>query len=561
MECQQNFTLKKILQFGSISGFKINSTKTEALPVNVPTETLSTLKGNFKYRWCPQSLKYLGVHLTPSYSTLFQANFPPLFTEINRLLKTWTKLPLSLLGRINVLKMSVIPKLLYLFETLPVMIPMSQLKSLQRNFLNFIWNNTSHRIASTVLLTTRARGGLGAPDIIKYYYATHLRAVASWTSRYAPNRWSEIEMSITVPAHPCCMLWPSSDKYMSQLRKVCLNPMLFTLSIWKRCSGKYPLSSPCSPLVNIIFNPEIPDSLSYDAMLPWTKAGVFQLRHLVHPVTRTFLTFSELQSKYKIPKNIFYFLQIRHFISTRVPHLTLIMPTEFELLCFRGPYEPHLISTIYKILHDTPQITEHTHSYMRKWSHVLNRPISLPEWRNIWEATSKVSRCVAQKETAYKILMFWYRTPEFLLARKLTPSGQCWRCGSSLGTHYHIFWECPMITPYWSKIHALLGKVLGVPIPLHPLYLLLGLPLPKTPKTLRKLMAFILLAAKRAIPQCWLTNVPPSFTQFLAAVTDIRRMERLTAVIEDSLASFDAIWEKWDSSEYNSEIAQVTLNS
>ena len=118
-----------------------------------------------------------------------------------------------------------------------------------------------------------------------------------------------------------------------------------------------------------------------------------------------------------------------------------------------------------------------------------------------------------------------------------------------------------MITPYWSKVHALLGKVLGIPIPLHPLYLLLGLPLPKTPKPLRKLMAFILLAAKRAIPECWLSNVPPSFTQFLTATIDIRRMERLTAVIEDSLTSFDAIWEKWDSSEYNSEIAQVTLNS
>lgn len=223
-------------------------------------------------------------------------------------------------------------------------------------------------------------------------------------------------MGITVPAHPCYMLWPSSDKFISQLRKISLNPMLFTLSIWKNCSGKYKLSSPCSPLTNITFNPEIPDSLSYDAMLPWTKAGIFQLRHLVNPVTRKLLTFNDLQSKYKIPKNLFYsFLQIQHFLSTKIPQLTLTIPTEFEMVCSRGPHDSHLISNIYKILHAASPVTEQTHTYMRKWSHILNRPIQLSEWKNIWESTSKTSRCVAQKETTYKILMFWYRTPEFLL--------------------------------------------------------------------------------------------------------------------------------------------------
>lgn len=201
---------------------------------------------------------------------------------------------------------------------------MAQLKMLHRNFLNFVWNNASHRITSSVLLAPRLSGGLGAPDLIKYFYATHLRAISSWTSQYAPNSLSEKEMGITVPAHPCCMLWLSSDKCIPQQYKICLNPMLFTLLIWKRCSSKYSLSSPCSPLVNILFNTEIPDSLSYDSMLPWTQAGIFQLRHLVHPVTRKLLSFSDLQSKHKIPKTLFYsFLQIKHFFITRTPQITL----------------------------------------------------------------------------------------------------------------------------------------------------------------------------------------------------------------------------------------------
>lgn len=152
------------------------------------------------------------------------------------------------------------------------------------------------------------------------------------------------------------------------------------------------------------------------------------------------------------------------------------MPTEFELLCSKGPYEPHLILSIYKILHTAPPLIEHSHAYMRKWSRVLQWPISLGDWGKIWGSTSKVSRYVAQKETAYKILMFCYRIPDFLLARKLTPSGQCWRCGLSLGTHYHMFWECLALTSFWTQVHNLLEKILDIPIPLNHIHLLLGLP-------------------------------------------------------------------------------------
>lgn len=202
----------------------------------------------------------------------------------------------------------------------------------------------------------RKIGGLGAPDFIKYYYASHLRVLTSWTARKAPNRWAEIEMSVTAPVHPRYMLWPSTANHMLQLRSICLAPMLFTLSIWKRCSEHYSLSFPCPPLLNVLFNPDIPDSLSYDRMLAWTQAGIFQLRQLVNPVIQHFLSFSDLK-KHQSPKTLFYsYLQFRHFFSSRSPSLSpslsLEKPSDFELLCARGPYEPQLISAIYKIQHE-----------------------------------------------------------------------------------------------------------------------------------------------------------------------------------------------------------------
>lgn len=69
------------------------------------------------------------------------------------------------MGPITAHKMSVLPKLLYLFETLPVTAPSSHLRSSHRAFTNFIWHYKTHRIASSVLYPSKARGGLGVPDL------------------------------------------------------------------------------------------------------------------------------------------------------------------------------------------------------------------------------------------------------------------------------------------------------------------------------------------------------------------------------------------------------------
>lgn len=119
-------------------------------------------------------------------------------------------------------------------------------------------------------------------------------------------------------------------------------------------------------------------------------------------------------------------------------------PTPFELLCAQGPYRTHLISDIYRYLHDVLPLASTQHPYMQKWSQVIQRPILLPQWQKIWEAGSK-SRCVAHRETAYKILFFWYSTPEVLHRYDPKVPRVCLRCLGDIGSHFHIFWECPII--------------------------------------------------------------------------------------------------------------------
>lgn len=171
--------------FGLLSGYKVNMSKMETLPVNLPPAVLASLHSRFNYNWRTVSLKYLGAYLTPSYLSLFGNNFPKLFTEIRRLLNKWNALPISLFGRIMVVKMTILPKRMYLFETLPVPTPRSELRAMQASLIHFVWAHKRHRISKSVFLAPRSRGGLSVPDILKYYWSAQLRRIPAWSSLYA----------------------------------------------------------------------------------------------------------------------------------------------------------------------------------------------------------------------------------------------------------------------------------------------------------------------------------------------------------------------------------------
>lgn len=195
------------------------------------------------------------------------------------------------------------------------------------------------------------------------------------------------------------------------------------------------------------------------------------------------------------------YLHFKHYLATLSPSLTLPKPIAFELICSQGPHQLYLISVIYQLLHEASPLTGDLHTYMRKWSHIVQQPITLSCWDKILSSTSKVSRCVAQRETAFKVLLFWYRTPE------------------------------------------------EFSLPLDPLHYLLGLPFPGIGKSSNKLASYILLAA---IPIHWLSSTPPSQDQLLKVISEIRRMEHMTALVEDVGIRFNKIWDIWDRSEFGS---------
>lgn len=68
-------------------------------------------------------MKYLGVIIPKNLTKIYATNYGSITKELKADLDRWRPLTFSLYDRIEIIKMNVLPRLLFLFQSLPVEIP------------------------------------------------------------------------------------------------------------------------------------------------------------------------------------------------------------------------------------------------------------------------------------------------------------------------------------------------------------------------------------------------------------------------------------------------------
>lgn len=99
-------------------------------------------------------IKYLGTLIPPKLDQTFELNFPPLLSRVKVLLSKWHQGLFSWFGRCNIIKMSVLPKFSYLFQTLPIHIPPELSSALKKHPTLGPTLRICSRICSTTLLSS-----------------------------------------------------------------------------------------------------------------------------------------------------------------------------------------------------------------------------------------------------------------------------------------------------------------------------------------------------------------------------------------------------------------------
>jgi hypothetical protein len=82
------------------------------------------IRKQFHLQQPQKKIKYLGINITKDVNDLHKKNYKPLKKDIEEDYRRWKDLPCSWISRINIVKMAILPKAIYMINVIPIHIPM-----------------------------------------------------------------------------------------------------------------------------------------------------------------------------------------------------------------------------------------------------------------------------------------------------------------------------------------------------------------------------------------------------------------------------------------------------
>uniref|UniRef100_A0A803TDX0 Reverse transcriptase domain-containing protein n=1 Tax=Anolis carolinensis TaxID=28377 RepID=A0A803TDX0_ANOCA len=427
--------IEVIRQYGDLAGLKINRNKTEALTKNM-TKKHQELISNQLGITITSKIKYLGITITPKNIQLAQNNYNKVWQEIKRDLDKWKNAKISLWGRISTIKMNVLPKMLYLFQSLPILRNQKNFIMWNKDLRTFIWQGKKPRIKMKYLTEEKRRGGFGAPNLSLYYEACNLLWIKDWI-KLEKRKILNVEGS-DLRAGWHSYLWYDRSKIEKSFYNHPIRPVL--LKTWYKYKARLynktptwisPIEAVQRRLMGWEYWPK------YDELLK-KEDSEFRLKSqqelLEAKLKLSWLQYAQLKEYFKRDKTVGF----------------MAKNNLWDRIFFT---EGKLITKIYKVLLEWDTEPDYIKNCMIKWAKNIGRPIQVEEWESCWNRKLKLTYASDLKENWMKLFYRWHITPKKLGLIKKNINTRCWKCGREEGTFFHMWWKCKKAREFWRIIH------------------------------------------------------------------------------------------------------------
>ena len=529
-------TMKTLRLFASLSGLKINSSKTKAVWIGSKKFSGETFNHRFKFEWNQKEFTILGIRFSCNLNNMIELNYKEKLSQIEKELKQWSKRILTPLGRITILKTLIISKLNHLFISLPN--PSDEIiNTLQKQLFSFIWQSSTDRIKREILMQDYSKGGLKMLNIKNYIVAlktTWIRRLVTKDSKY---------INIFETQYPKVNdLIIRGAAYIKQWQKGIKNRFWKdVLEAWIKLQSETKRQKIEDILSMIIWNN---DNFKIDNkpifLKKWFDKKIYYVKDIINK--NTFYTFEEITSVYNLQTNFLEYYGLINTIRRYIQSTNL----QLENLFFYNCYIPFSLKIILKTSRGSKamySILNNKSVYSKskeKWEQSFDN--TELKWTLIYNIPVKCCNNTKMHWFQYRILHRILATNDLLMKYKIRDDNICSFCKREPEKLEHLFWYCEVVQDFWNKIEFLINMKSDYIFIMHKHAAFFGITFDVA---LYMPINYILILTKYYIHKCRIQNKQPNIKIWQNEVKDYLFLEKMIAIKNNTYERFEKNWNKW----------------